>query len=98
MEVRVKKVASKTNFLYRIAEKLPFETKKIVFNTIILSHFQYCSTIYFKCTKEQIGRLRKIQNRGMRIILNCEYLTPREYMLKTLNWLSISQLIKFNTY
>lgn len=37
-----------------------------------------------------------IQNRAMRIILNAEYDSSRETMLRSLNFLSISQLIKLN--
>lgn len=32
----------------------------------------------------------------MRIILKCDYLTPREYMLNKLNWLSIHQSIAYD--
>lgn len=92
----IKKVASKTNVLYRISRSLTFDTKKIVYNTIILPHFQYCSTVYFTCNKEQIAQLQKLQNRAMRLILKCDFLTPREFMLRALNWLSIIQMIKFN--
>lgn len=92
----VKKVAGKTNLLSRVSRKLTFEAKKTVYNTIVLPHFQYCSTVYFTCTKEQIQKMQKIQNRAMRIILKCDYLTPRDFMLKALNWLSIHQQIKYN--
>ena len=91
-----KKAASKTNLLYRISKRLTFSTKKIIYNTIVLPNLQYCSTIYFTCNQEEIEKMQKIQNRAMRLILNCEYRTHREWMLKTLNWLSIDQMIKFN--
>lgn len=91
-----KKAASKVNFLSRISNKLTVDTKKLVYNSIILPQFDYCSTIYFTCNKEQIGMLQKIQNRALRIILNCVYLTSRELMLKTIHFMSIAQRIKFN--
>lgn len=68
----VKKSASKVNFLKRIGKKLPFESKKLVYNAIIQPQFEYCSTIYFNCTKQQIDNIQKIQNRALRCILNCE--------------------------
>lgn len=40
------KASSKVNFLYRISKKLPTETKKIVYNSIIKPQFDYCSTVY----------------------------------------------------
>lgn len=91
----IKKSASKTNLLYRISKKLTFPTKKFMFYSIVLPNFQYYSTLYFICKKEDIMRMQKIQNRAMRIILNCEYRTHIEWMLQTPNWLSINQMIKF---
>lgn len=61
-----------------------------------MPHFNYCSTVLFLCDKKQIHKLQLIQNRAMRIILRCDYLTPRQHMLDSLNWLSINQQIKFN--
>lgn len=48
------------------------------------------------CNKEEVMKMQKIQNRAMRIILNCEYFTPVEFMLGALNWLSIAQMIRFS--
>lgn len=47
-------------------------------------------------TKEQIKSMQKIQNRGMRTMLKCDFMTPKKFMLNCLGWLSISQRIKFN--
>lgn len=41
-----KKAASKTNTFYRLAQKLPFDTKKTVYNSFALAQFQYCSTVW----------------------------------------------------
>lgn len=77
-------------------KKLTFHTKKMIYSTIVQSHFDYCSTIYINCNKQQINELQKVQNRALRTILNCEYLTPRKFMLDALGWLSIDQRIKLN--
>ena len=44
-----------------------------------------------------IGKLQKIQNRGMRIILQCLLRTHIADMLSNLKWLSIKQRIMFLT-
>lgn len=92
----VKKKAPKINMLKRISNKLTFDTRKIIYYSIIAPNFDYCSTIYITCSKDQIAQMQKLQSRAMRIILKCEYRTPREFMLNTLGWLSISQKIKLN--
>lgn len=96
IDVLRKKLASKINFMKRISKKLTFDTKKTIYNAIIAPHFEYCSTLYINCNKEQIDTLQKLQNRAMRIILNCEFRTHINDMLETLDWLNITQKIKHN--
>lgn len=91
-----KKAASKTNLLFRVSKNLTFDTKKVIFNSIVMPAFQYCSTIYLASNKEEIAQMQIIQNRAMRLILNVEFSTPIDFMLRALNLLSISQMIKFN--
>lgn len=62
-----------------------------------MPNFDYCSTLYLNCTKEQIHRIQVLQNRAMRIILNCHFRTHRIDMLNALGWMSVSQRIKYNT-
>lgn len=94
VNICMKKTAGKVNFLSRISKNMTFDTRKIIYNTIVLPQFEYCSTIYFSCNKNQIASMQKMQNRGMRIILKCNSETPREFMLNALGWMSISQRIK----
>lgn len=93
----ISKAAFKVNMLKRLSNKLTFDARKIVYNTLVQPNFDYCSTLYLNANKEQIKQMQKIQNRGMRVILKCDYRTPKKYMLNCLEWLSISQRIKFNT-
>lgn len=92
----IKKVASKINFLNRIKKKLTFETKKTIYNSIILPHFDFCSTLYINCKKEQVNAMQVLQNRAMRIILDCEFGTHTDYMLNELKWMSINQRLHYN--
>lgn len=91
-----KKLASKINVLYRISDKITFDLRKMVYNAIIQPHYDYCSTLYINCEKQQIDQMQKLQNRAMRYILKCDYRTSQDFMLKTLNWMSVSQRIKYN--
>lgn len=92
----VAKAASKVNMLKRISNKLTFETRKIIYNTIVQPNFDYCASLYLNASKEQIKSMQKIQNRGMRSILKCDYFASKKFMLNSLQWLSIAQRIKFN--
>lgn len=96
IEVCANNAAKKVNLLKRISKKLTFESKKTIYNTIVAPNFEFCSTLYINGTKEQINILQMIQNRAMRVILKCDYRTPRKFMLNALDWLSIEQKIMLN--
>lgn len=89
-----KKIGKKIGFFYRISRCLSQWTKLLIFNTIILPHFDYCCSLLVSCNQEDIQRLQIQQNKAMRIILNCDKYTPIKSMLQSLNWLPIVQSIK----
>lgn len=96
IDTMTKNIASKTNFLYRISKKLTLNTKKMIYNSIILPHFDFCSTLYMGHTQAQLKQLQKLQNRSLRIILNCEFGTETKIMLDSLNMMSVKQRWLFN--
>lgn len=57
---------------------MTYDTKKIIYNTIVKPQFEYCSTIYFICTRKQVSQMQKIQNKALRLILKCDYQIHRE--------------------
>lgn len=91
-----KKVAKKIGVLCRVSWYLSIKTRKLVYNTIILPHFCYCSTVLYLANQESIGRLQKLQNRAMRTILGCNRYTRVDDMLETLGWLNIQQFLEYN--
>lgn len=91
-----KKTASKIGYFKRISKKLTQKAKIIACASIVMPNINYCSTLQIACNKEQINALQKLQNRAMRIILKCDYLTPINFMLNELKWLSINQRIVYN--
>lgn len=96
IEKITKKIASKTNLLYRVSRRLTLNTKKMIYNSMILPHFDFCSTLYMGHTQAQLKQLQKLQNRCLRIILNCEFRTETKFMLDTLNMMSIKQRWLYN--
>ena len=83
--------------LKKAAPFLPIDTRTIMFNTMVLPHLDYCCTIWRTTSNTNIGKLLKIQNRGMHIILQCHPRTHIADMLSNLKWLSIKQRIMFLT-
>ena len=71
--------------LKRAAPFLPIDTRALMFNSMVLPHLDYCCTIWGTTSNTNIGKLQKIQNRGMRIILQCHPRTHIADMLSNLN-------------
>jgi hypothetical protein len=54
--------------LRRIKEYVFTSTLIIVYNAIILSHFDYCSLVWDECEDYLLKKLQKLQNRAARVI------------------------------
>ena len=89
-----KKIGKKIGFFRRIAANLTQWSKLLIYNTIIYPHFTYCASLLIACNNQEIGRVQLLQNKAMRIVLNCNSYTSVKLMLSTLNWLSVEQSIK----
>ena len=67
------------------------------YNTLILPHIDYCSTVWSTSIRKQdLIKLQRIQNRAMRIILECAPRTHITDMLDTIKWMSIKQRFFYN--
>jgi hypothetical protein len=90
-----KKIAQKTGYLGRLKKCMSPWCLKIVYNTIVAPHFNYCATVLLDIKKQDQSSLQVLQNRGMRTVLKCDYSVHRVDMLEELNWLSVQQNIMF---
>ncbi len=92
----IKKIAKKNSFLGRIRKKIDLETTKTLYTSLVLPHFDYCSSILFSNNKEIQNKLQILQNNGMCIILKQNRYTPIENMIRRLEWMTVEQRIVFN--
>lgn len=97
IDYTIRKAARKFGVLCRVSRYLTDEAKIVVYKTIIAPHFDYCASILFLATKQQMKRMQILQNKVMRLILHCDRLTPRLFMLECLQWMSVRQRIEYNT-
>ena len=56
--------------LRMLQHSLPPNIKTKLYNAIVLPHLDYCSVIWMECARSLRLELQKLQNYGMRIILN----------------------------
>ena len=90
---------SKTlGILSNIKHLIPISIKKNIYSSLILSHLNYCSTIWCNANQTDINKLRVILNRACRHILNIrETKTPSIYLYRKLNWLMVDERLALNT-
>ena len=65
---------------------MPLNTLIDIYASIILPHFDYCSTVWDNCRKGLRDQLQKLQNRAARIITRSNYEIRSSQILIKLNW------------
>jgi hypothetical protein len=82
-----KKVAKGLGMLRRIRDLVPINTLVDIFSSIILPHFDYCSSVWDnQCRKGLRDKLQKLQNRAARIITWSNYEIRSSQISNNLNW------------
>lgn len=92
----LKKIGKKISFLNRIGNSISDYTRCIVYKSIIAPHFEYCATLLVGMGETQLSKLQIMQNRAMRVIIQCNRYTRVEEMLQVLQFMSIRQRLYYN--
>jgi len=93
LEAITEKIARSVSFLSRFTSTLSQWTKVTIYNTLVLPHFIFSTSILYLGNKNEQNRLQKLQNRAMRIILSERRDTSVRSMLKKLNWLPVDKFL-----
>ena len=84
------KISRSLGIMCKLKRFLPQNILKILYNSLILPHLQYCILSWgFKS-----DRIFKLQKRAVRIITCSKYNAQRDPLLKTLNLLKIEDIMK----
>jgi hypothetical protein len=83
------KTTAATKNLYRIRDLLPIKYKKMLYDSLIASHFNYADIIWGGCTKKNQDKLQTTQNFAMRTILGCDRRSSAKEALKKLRYLNL---------
>ena len=81
-----KKIASGIGALKRIRSFVPGTTLQLIFNSLIQPHFNYCCVVWDNSNKSLADKLRKLQNRAVRILTFSSYDTNADALLKNIGW------------
>ena len=80
--------------LRRVRKYLSTNLLKLLYQSFIQSHLDYCSTVWAECHKSDLMKLKQLQTSGMRLILNEQWTCPSTDMRSRLGWLSIENKLK----
>ena len=83
-----RKAGAQFNALSRISQSLDQHSKLSLVRCFIISHFQYCPTIWHFCTKKDQDRLENIQKRALRLVFSDKSL-DYEILLEKANMSSL---------
>ena len=62
------KSAKQVNALSRLSKLLNLEGKLQIVNSLVLSNFRYCNTVYFHCSKKDLLKMESILKRALRFV------------------------------
>ena len=82
----------------RIRNLIPLSIAITLANSLVSSRLDYCNSLYFGMSKQNIQKLQRVQNSPARAITQTskyQHITP---VLKDLHWLPITQRIGYKIY
>ncbi|KAI8513880.1 hypothetical protein Bbelb_082040 [Branchiostoma belcheri] len=60
---------------------------------LVLTHLDYCSSVWASTSAKNIKRLQVIQNRAARLALGCDRYTSKDRLLEKLGWLPVKDRV-----
>ncbi len=67
------------------------------YNTLVLPLFDFGKIIYRTTDQTYLKQLQILQNKGARMLLNCDYRTYIRDMLTELNWMTVKERADFHS-
>jgi hypothetical protein len=93
----VKQLTSRINGLSMLSARTSVKTRLMVANGIVISKICYLIQLWGGCDNYLIRPLQVLQNRAARLVTGCGWFTPKRKLLKMCNWLSIKQLVFYQS-
>ena len=76
------KAGQQLSALARLSKILDHDTKMLVFNSFILSNFNYCPLVWHHCSIGDSRKMEKIQERGLRFVYNDSLSSYSELLIR----------------
>ena len=89
--------ARNIGILYKMKEFVSEKSLLILYNSLVLSHINYCNVIWGNCSLTKINSLLLLQKRAVRTITNSGYLAHTEPLFNRLKTLRTHDIHSFQT-
>ena len=76
---------------------LPLEIVNNMYPSVVEPYFRNCFSVWGFCGETLLNKLQKLQNRAARIVTNSSYDASSLTLIGSLGWLTIKQMIEFET-
>ena len=76
---------------------LNVHTAKLLYDSLVLPHFDYCNIIVNNSHTKLQDRLQKLQNRGARIIMCEQYRSNVQQIHHSLKWFTVSDRTTYHS-
>lgn len=93
----VRQLTSRINGLSLISSNATFATRLMVANGIVLSKLCYLIQLWGGTEAYLLKSLQVLQNRAARTVIGCNWFTPTRTLLQKCNWLSVRQMIFYQS-
>ena len=80
-------------YINEMSRYLPTKTKERVFNAIITSLFDFCNSLLYGTTVNNIARLQRMHNSAARLFLRRSQRDSTKPLLCIIHWLSVARRI-----
>ena len=90
-------LSKRLNALIKLTSRASFKTRLMLANAIFMSVLNYMIVLWGGSEQNLIKMIQTSQNRAARYVTQQSWYTPTRKMLKQCGWLSIKQMIFFNS-
>ena len=93
----IKQLTSRVNGLSLVSSRAKFQTRLMVANGIVISQLCYMIQLWGGCEEYLLNSLQVIMNRAARCVTRYSGYTSTRKLLSACNWLSVRQLVFYQT-
>ena len=94
IEYLIGKLNSRSYLLKRAKGYLNLHCRKLLFNAFVKPIFEYCCSVWGNAPNDQLLRIRRVQKRWGRLILDARLLDNSAQMFQKLQWGPIDNIMR----